>query len=68
MILIAEVASAGDVTSVLTVLGSVITFFIGQISALVTLVMSEPLLLIPIGITMTFLVVKFFKYIFSLVR
>lgn len=68
MLLMAEIASATDVTSVLTVLGAVVTFFIGQISALVTLVMSEPLLLIPIGITITFLVVKFFKYIFSLVR
>ena len=68
MLYLAEAATASGITAVLEVLGAVVTFFIGQIAALVTLVMSEPLLLIPIGITITFLVVKFFKYIFSLVR
>lgn len=61
-------ASASEVTSLLTVLESVFDFLIEQLSGLVTIIISNPLLLIPIGISIAFVIVKFFKYIFSLVR
>ena len=61
-------ASGTDVTSLLDVLKSVFTFLVGQLSDLVEVIVSNPLLLIPIGITIAFVIVKFFKYIFSLVR
>lgn len=60
--------SSADVTSLLEVLQSVFTFLVGQLSNLVSVITSNPLLLIPIGITIAFVIVKFFKYIFSLVR
>lgn len=66
--LLMEVATAASVTSVLEVLGAVFTYLMSQISELATLIMGEPLLLIPIGITVAFIAVKFFKFIFSLVR
>ncbi len=61
-------ASASDVTGLLEVLESVFTFLIGQLTGLVEVIVANPLLLIPIGITIAFVIVKFFKYIFSLVR
>ncbi len=63
-----EVASQPTVTSVLTTLKEVFTWLMDQIGTLVNLVMSQPLLLIPIGITLAYVVVRFFKMIFSLVR
>lgn len=62
--LFAEVAAASDVTGVLTALGSVFTFLMGQLSTLVDLVISEPLLLIPIGVSVAFVIVGFFRRIF----
>ena len=63
-----EEATPTSIETVLTTLESVFTFVMGCLTTLVDLVMSQPLLLIPIGITLSFVVVKFFKYIFSLVR
>lgn len=63
-----EEATPTAIETVLTTLESVFTFLMGCLTNLVELVMSQPLLLIPIGITLSFVVVKFFKYIFSLVR
>lgn len=63
-----EVVSQPTVTSVLTTLKEVFTWLMDQIGTLVNLVMSQPLLLIPIGITLAYVVVRFFKMIFSLVR
>lgn len=60
--------STATVTSVLTTLKEVFTWLMDQIGTLVNLVMSQPLLLIPIGITLAYVVVRFFKMIFSLVR
>lgn len=66
--LLMEAATSATITPVLETLGSVFTYLMGQIGTLCELVMAQPLLLIPIGITVAFVVVKFFKYIFSLVR
>ncbi len=59
-------ASAADITSVLEVIGAVFTYLIGKIGDLVTVIMQNPLLLIPIGITLGYVVVRFFRMIFRL--
>ena len=45
-------ATSTDITSVLNTLGSVVTYLFGQLSSLVSIIMQNPLLLIPIGITL----------------
>lgn len=62
--LIAEAATATDVTGVLTVLESVFTFIIGKIGSVVTVVMENPLLLIPIGVVMTSTIIAVFRRLF----
>ncbi len=66
--LIADVANATstDVTSLLEVVGAVFTYLIGKIGDLVTVIMQNPLLLIPIGITLGYVIVRFFRMIFRL--
>lgn len=59
-----EVAQTADMTSILELLGSVFTFLTGKISAIVTIVMSQPLLLIPIGVTLGYVIFRFFRMIF----
>ena len=56
------------ITSVLTQLTEVFTWLTGKIGDLVNVIMAQPLLLIPIGITLSYVVVRFFKMLFSLVR
>lgn len=68
MYLLTETGIANTITSVLAILKEVFTFLMEQIGTIVDLVMSQPLLLIPIGITVAFIVIRFFKSIFSLVR
>lgn len=65
--LLADVVTP-TITSVLTQLTEVFTWLIGKIGDLVTVIMAQPLLLIPIGITLSYVVVRFFKMLFSLVR
>ncbi len=64
--LIMAAATAAEVTTVLEALGSVYTFLVGQIGEIVTLIMSQPLLLIPIGITIGYVIFRFFRMIFKL--
>lgn len=59
-----EVAQSSDMTSILELLGSVFTFLTGKISSIVTIVMSQPLLLIPIGVTLGYVIFRFFRMIF----
>lgn len=59
-------ATSAQVTGVLEVLGAVFTYLVGQISAIVELIMSQPLLLIPIGITIGYVIFRFFRMIFRL--
>lgn len=68
LIYLGEVAETATITSVLDTLGSVFTWLMSQIGSLVEVIMAQPLLLIPIGITLAYVVVRFFKMIFSLVR
>lgn len=58
--------TADSIKSVLDVLGSIFTFLVGQIGSIVDLVMSQPLLLIPIGITLSYVIFRFFRMIFRL--
>lgn len=55
-----------DVTSVLETLGAVFTFLVGKIGSIVEVIMSQPLLLIPIGITIGYVIFRFFRMIFRL--
>ena len=59
-------STASDVTSVLETVGAVFTYLIGKIGDLVQVIMQNPLLLIPIGITLGYVVVRFFRMIFRL--
>lgn len=65
---LADEAASTTITSVLTQLTEVFTWLIGKIGDLVGVIMAQPLLLIPIGITLSYVVVRFFKMLFSLVR
>lgn len=65
---LADGAASTTITSVLTQLTEVFTWLIGKIGDLVNVIMAQPLLLIPIGITLSYVVVRFFKMLFSLVR
>lgn len=60
--------TADSIKSVLDVLGSIFTFLVGQIGSIVDLVMSQPLLLIPIGITLSYVIFRFFRMIFRLAQ
>lgn len=57
-------ATSESVTTVLGVLGSVVTWLFSQISEVVTIVMENPLLLIPIGVIMAYTVIAIFKRLF----
>lgn len=57
-------ATAEDVTGVLGILGSVVTWLFEQITAVVSIVMANPLLLIPIGVVMAYTVISIFKRLF----
>lgn len=58
-------ATVEQLTGVLELLGSVVTFFFGKIGSVVTIVMENPLLLIPVGVVMAYTVISIFKRLFS---
>lgn len=57
-------ATSADITAVLGLLGDVATWMFGKISDVVTIVMENPLLLIPIGIVITYAIINVFKRLF----
>lgn len=57
-------ATTEQVGSVLTLLTDISEVMFSSIGTVVEIVMSQPLLLIPIGIVMSYSIVKLFKYIF----
>ena len=57
-------ATGADVSAVLSVLGTIATWMFEQLSAVVTIVMENPLLLIPIGIVITYAIINVFKRLF----
>lgn len=62
----ASAATSAQVTAVLEVLGAVFTYLVGKIGDIVSLIMGQPLLLIPIGITIGYAIFRFFRMIFRL--
>ncbi len=59
-----EAATSADLTSVLGLLGTVAEFILGKVVAIVDVVMSNPLLLIPIGVVMLRTIISVFKSLF----
>ena len=59
-----EAATSTEVTAVLDVLKTVVTFLFNSITSLVDVVMANPLLLIPIGVILCYTVISVFKRIF----
>lgn len=57
-------ATAEDVTGVLGIFGAVAKWLFSEIGELVTIVMANPLLLIPIGVVMTYTVISVFRRLF----
>ena len=57
-------ATAADMTSLLEVLGTVFTYIIGKIGDLVSVVMQNPLLLIPIGVILAATIIAVFRKLF----
>lgn len=57
-------ATAADMTSLLEVLGTIFTYVISKIGDLVTVVMENPLLLIPIGVILMATIIATFRKLF----
>jgi len=57
-------ATAADVQALLTLLGEVFTFIIGKIGDIVTVVMENPLLLVPIGVILAYTIIAMFRRLF----
>ena len=57
-------ATGAEVTGVLTVLQTVFTFLISCIGDVVDVVMANPLLLIPIGVVLTYTIIRLFRSLF----
>jgi len=61
---VAAVATVEDVTGVLAIFEAIALKMFELIGNVVTIVMENPLLLIPIGIVFTYAIIKVFKMIF----
>ena len=57
-------ATAADITSTLTALRAVATFMFEALGDIVTIVISNPLLMIPIGVVLTYSIISVFKRLF----
>ena len=57
-------ATAEQITGVLDILKAIADAILGMVTSLVDLVMSQPLLLIPIGVTLLYTVINVFRRIF----
>ena len=57
-------ATAEQITGVLDILMAIADAILGMVTSLVDLVMSQPLLLIPIGVTLLYTVINVFRRIF----
>lgn len=57
-------ATAADMQSLLAVLGEVFTYVIGKIGDVVTIVMENPLLLVPIGVILMATIIATFRKLF----
>ena len=57
-------ATTADITGVLDVLKVVFDFIIESLSTIVDVIMANPLLLIPIGVVLTYTIIRVFKALF----
>lgn len=57
-------ATGVEVKAVLDVLGEVVSFILEKITDVVTIVMANPLLLIPIGVIMLYTIISTFRRLF----
>ena len=62
--MVAAAATSADVTAVLTILTDIAKAVLACIADVVTVVMENPLLLIPIGITMLYTIINVFRRLF----
>lgn len=64
MYILTEAASDASITTVLNTLGTIATFILEKVVAVVDIVMSQPLLLIPIGVVLLRTVISVFRSLF----
>lgn len=57
-------ATGEQVSAVLSVLSEVFGFLVNSLSTVVNVIMSNPLLLIPIGVVLTYTIIRVFKALF----
>lgn len=57
-------ATAEQITGVLEVLKTVFDFIIESLGTIVEVIMANPLLLIPIGVVLTYTIIRVFKALF----
>lgn len=61
---VSTAATTADITGVLDVLKVIFDFIIESLSTIVEVVMANPLLLIPIGVVLTYTIIRVFKALF----
>lgn len=59
-----EAATSADISSVLGILKTIVTWLFGCVSDVVEIVMAQPLLLIPIGVVMVYTIISVFRRLF----
>lgn len=64
MYMLTEAASNADISSVLNTLGTIATFILDKVVSIVSIVMSQPLLLIPIGVVLLRTIISVFRSLF----
>ena len=64
MLNVADAATSADITGVLGTLKTIAEFILGMVGSIVDVVMSQPLLLIPIGVVMLRTVISVFRSLF----
>lgn len=57
-------ATVSDVSGVLSIFQAIVEFVLTQIGKVVSIVMANPLLLIPIGVVMLYTIIATFKRLF----
>ena len=60
------IGEAASLSTVLTDVGSIFTTLMSNVSQVFTLIQTYPIALIPVGITLAFVAVKFTKYVLGM--
>ena len=64
MPVVLDATTSADITGVLNTLKTIAEFILGMVGSIVDVVMSQPLLLIPIGVVMLRTVISVFRSLF----